>query len=187
MSKREVSDVEEFDVSEEIECDTLDLLQEVLVEAVQLEEHALHLEEDLKQVKSSLRAMKEQRIPELMACLRMEKMTWNGWSINIKDFISGSLPKDQAKKEAAINWLKENEGGGLIKTEVKVNFGRGEEERAAEAAQRLKDLGLEPSSNMTVHPSTLQAFARERVKNGESIDAETLGLYVGRVAKFSRG
>jgi hypothetical protein len=185
MSQREVSEVEEFDGCEgEGEEDTLALLQEVLLEAVSLEEHAVSLEEDLKQVKSSLRAMKEQRIPELMASLRMEQMTWNGWSITIKDFVSGGLPKEGEKKTAAINWLKDNDGGSLIKTEVKVNFGRGEEDRASEVAKRLEDLGFTPSSNMTVHPSTLQAFARERLRSGESIDAETLGLYIGRVAKF---
>jgi hypothetical protein len=103
MSQREVSEVEEFDGCEgEGEEDTLALLQEVLLEAVSLEEHAVSLEEDLKQVKSSLRAMKEQRIPELMASLRMEQMTWNGWSITIKDFVSGVSNKSSCSNQRAM-------------------------------------------------------------------------------------
>ena len=40
-------------------------------------------------------------------------------------------------------------------------------------------------SKTDVHAKTLQAFAKERLKDGKKIDLEALGLYAGTTAKIT--
>jgi hypothetical protein len=166
--------------------DTLANLNASLEEAVALELMCEQMEEDLKAAKKTLQAMKTGRIPDLMAEMQMEECVHNGWRVKIADFVSGSLPADPDKRARAIIWLEQNEGGGLIKTEVSIEFGKSQHDEAIEIAEQLKAEGYAPKVDSGVHSATLQAFARERIKNGDSIDTEVLGLYTGKVAKFGK-
>lgn len=182
--------MDEFDIGEGAAAPSsaLEPLHNALSEAVELELAVEQMEADLKAAKNTLNAMKSKRIPDLMTELMpgMEKLNWNGWEVTISDFISGSLPKEEDKREAALRWLEDNGAGGLIKTEIDIQFGRGEKEAAEALFKSLSDSNLSPTMQTGVHAQTLAAFARERIKNGEDIDTDMLGLYTGRVAKFKQ-
>lgn len=181
--------VSDFDIgggAEQSAPKTLETLHKFLEEAVALEELVEQQEADLKAAKGALNALKTQRVPDLMTELMMEEVVWNGWKVKINDFVSGSLPSDPEKRAKAIQWLEAHEAGGLIKTEVKVEFGKSQHNEALAVASDLERDGFAPKVDSGVHASTLQAFARERIKNGEPIDTELLGLYTGKIAKFGR-
>jgi hypothetical protein len=181
--------VSDFDIgggAEQSAPNTLESLHKFLEEAVALEEMVEQQEADLKASKAALNALKTQRVPDLMAEMMMDEIVWNGWKVKISDFVSGSLPSDPERRAKAIQWLEENEAGGLIKTEVKVEFGKSQHNEALSVAAELERDGFAPKVDSGVHASTLQAFARERIKNGEAIDTELLGLYTGKIAKFGR-
>lgn len=165
---------------------SLDHLNRFLEDAVALEEAVERMEEDLKAAKSTLHVLKTKTIPDLMVELMMEEVVWNGWKAKVNDFVSGSLPSDPERRAKAIAWLEEHEGGGLIKTEVSVAFGRTHHNEALAIADTIKQQGFAPDVSSGVHAATLQAFARERIKNGDPIDTEVLGLYTGKVVKFGR-
>lgn len=166
--------------------DTLKTLHKTLEEAVQLELLTQQMEADLTAAKSNLHAIKIAKIPDLMAQLGMEQLTWQGWKVKVSDFINGSLPSDPEKREKAILWLENNEGGPLIKTEVKVVFAKSQHEEAMKVAEQLTQTGFAPTLTNGVHSSTLCAWARERIKSGAPLDIDLLGLFTGRVAKFSQ-
>lgn len=161
---------------------SLDRLNQTIDDAVRLEEAAAMMEEDLKAIRRQLNLIKSQQIPDMMAELGVEKLTRNGAEVSVSEFVSGSLPKDEEARARAIRWLEEHDGAGLIKTEIVVSFGRGEKEEADELANRLSNYS--PVVETGVHAATLQSYARERIRSGEEIDTETLGLYTGRVAKI---
>lgn len=184
-------DSSQYDVAGEqgataVAPDTLKVLQSTLQEAVEMEQLTEKMEEDLKAAKAQLNSIKANRIPDLMAELGMENMMWHGWEIKVADFVSGSLPAEPEKRKRAIAWLEANDAGGLIKTEVKIPFGKGQYDEAKKVAMAFEADGYAPSLDIGVHSSTLQAFARERLKSGETLDIETLGLFTGRIAKFSQ-
>ena len=141
------------------------------------------MEEDLKVARAALNALQTKTMPELMAEAQMESFTRDGRTIEVSSFVSGSLPKEEEKRAAAIRWLEEHDGAGLIKTSVGLSFGRGEHNVALALAAGLKAQGHEPLVETGVHAATLQAFARERLKDGDEIDTEVLGLFTGRVVK----
>lgn len=166
--------------------DALDRLNEKLGEAISLKETADQMEEDLKAAKQQLNLLNTQIIPDMMAELGMDEVTQRGWKIKVGEFVSGSLPKEEDRKASAIRWLEANDGGELLKTSLSVTFSRSQHNEALNLAGQIEEAGFAPQVESTVHPQTLAAFARERLKNGEPIDTEVLGLYTGRVAKFQK-
>jgi len=107
-----------------------------------------------------------------------------GQSIEVADYVSGSLPKEPEAKDAAIHWLEENNGESILKTKIQVDFGKSEHNMALHVIALLREAGIEPSVDFGVHAATLQAFAREALRNGDPVDADVLGLFIGRVAKI---
>mgnify|MGYP001032616779 FL=1 len=179
-----MSTADEFDVGTSVPSDKLEQLHTLLEETIALEGAVTQMEEDLKAAKATLHNLRTTRIPDLMAELQMEEVSFKGWQVKVDDFVSGSLPKDAEKKAKAIAWLEANDAAGLIKTEVGVSFGRSEHEAANSLWHQLESDGLPATLNSNVHAQTLQAFARQRIRDGDPIDTDALGLYVGKVAKM---
>lgn len=166
--------------------DALARLNEKLAEAIDLKLATDQLEEDLAAAKKQLNNLNTTVIPDMMAELGMEECTQRGWKVKVGEFVSGSLPKDEARLNQAIRWLEEHDAGELIKTSLSVIFTKSQHNEALSLAGQIEQQGFAPNVSSTVHPQTLMAFARERLKNGEDLDTEVLGLYTGRVAKFKR-
>lgn len=179
-------DASEFDMGGEASAspDTLAALHNLLEETISLEEVVETMEEDLKAAKSALHALKANKIPDMMNQMQMDQLSFKGWNVKINDFVSGSLPKNPEKRAAALRWLEAHDGSGLIKTEVKVSFGKSQHDEALSVAHKLEAEGHAPNVESGVHSATLQSYARQRIKEGDPIDTETLGLFVGKVAKL---
>ena len=165
---------------------TLANLQKTLEEATSLEELVDQMEEDLKAAKKNLNYIKSQKIPDMMSELQMSATTYNGWKVSVHDFVSGSLPKEEENRDKAINWISEHGGEDLIKTQVTAEFGRSGHNEAMSLTAELQEQGYNVSAKSGVHPQTLCAWVRERLKKGEEIDIDTIGIYTGKVAKFEK-
>lgn len=166
--------------------DALDRLNEHLGEAIDLTSSVEQMEADLSAAKKQLNYLKTSVIPDMMAELGMEECTQRGWKVKVSEFVSGSLPKEEKEFKLALKWLEDHEGGDLLKTFVETQFPRSQHESALKVAEVINEMGFDVDVHSTVHPQSLQAFARERLKNGEALDTDVLGLYTGRVAKFKR-
>lgn len=143
------------------------------------------LEEQVKELRLAYNDMRQRVLPEAMAKLGLLKFSLeDGTEIKVEEFVGGGLPKEAEAKEKAIDWLVENGAGGIIKTGVSLTFGRDQYDEALALTADLKAKGLPVEMGTGVHPQTLHAFVRERLRNGEPLDQQTLGVFVGRVAKF---
>ena len=166
--------------------DSLDRLNRKLEEAMSLNSSIEQMEDDLKAAKKQLNFLNTSIIPDMMAELGMTSTTQRGYEVKISEFVNGSLPKEPEKRMKAINWLENHDGGDLIKTNMTINFSKSQHNEALDLAVRITEEGFAPTVESTVHPQTLMAYARERMKNGEVLDIETLGLFAGRVAKYTK-
>lgn len=143
------------------------------------------LESDLSQAKQALHELRTSTVPSLMAEIQSDHFAFRGYDIKIEDLVSGSLPKEPAAREKAIEWLEAHDAGGLLKIEVSVAFGKGAAKEAYSLAKELEnEKKLAPSLLQSVHPQTLMAWARQQIQDGNEIDPEVLGLYVGKIAKI---
>ena len=143
-----------------------------------IEADIAYQEEELSKLKREKQDLVARQLPELMAEAGMgsgDDITVDGWKFLLTEYVSGAWPKDPDRRASAKSLLGEYDALGLIKTNVSMAFGRGDEKLAAQAAKAMSKFG-EPTVDENVHHSSLAAFARERLSKGEDIDFETLGL-----------
>lgn len=163
----------------------LSRIRKLAEDAKRLEDEIAALDERKKCLSGELNEILQRELPDLFAEVGVDEIGLpDGTKYVIKDFVSGSLPKGEFEKEAAIAWIEQNGGAETIKATVNLSFGKSEYERAKAVARDLAEQGFEPSTDLGMHPSTLQAFVREKLKNGEEVPTELLGVYVGRRAKI---
>ena len=178
----------DFDLNESASNDSsMQRLVSMAKEVIETEQLVEDLEDNLSDLKKRLNKMKTLEMPDLMAeCGMSEFTTDNGWKITIDDFVSGSLPKDEMRREEAVHWLESNGAESLIKTELNLHFGKSEHNRALSLFADLSEKGYAISSKMGVHPQTLIAHIKERLKQGDEVPLDLLGLYAGRIAKIKK-
>ena len=145
------------------------------------EQEVENLEDALKAAKIRLRQVQEKDLPDaILECGVTEFKLLNGAKITVKKFYQGKIAPEYA--DDAFSWLKDHGHDDIIKNEVALSFGKGEDEDAVEVMQLLKDAGYSPSNKKGVHPMTLKAFIKEMIEAGEPLPLETFGVYIGNKA-----
>jgi hypothetical protein len=144
----------------------------------------LKTEEALKQLKAEKQRLSIDMIPQVMDEMGIERVDVEGATVTLKPFVSASIPKD--RRGEAFNWLRENGLDDIIKNDVVLSFGRGEDNVAGSLMVDLENKGYHPESKTHIHAMTLKAFVRERVENGLPIDLDLFGAFVARTADVRR-
>lgn len=149
----------------------------------QLEADIAKLEAALNEKREELRAVAERAVPELMDALNLaEFRTASGLKIEVSETIRASIP--QATAPRAFAWLRAQGHGALIKRAIAMTFGKGEDEAADALAKRLEGEGFDVEDKASVHPSTLSAFVREKLRDGAELPLELFGVHRQRVSKI---
>ncbi len=160
-------------------------LSTLVLELQKLEDDIKVQEDKLKLTKEKADRLSQVAIPEIMEALKMKTMKLaDGSAIEIKEIYSATIPVN--KKEGAYNWLRENDLGDLIKNEITVSFGRGEDNKASDYADLAKERGFEPTQKLKVEPMTLKALFRERSENKQELPSEHFNLFKGNKTKITR-
>lgn len=136
-------------------------------------------------LKGKLRRIVEQDMPEAMDAANMATFTLqDGIKVSVKSFYAASIPEE--RKEEAFDWLKEHEFDGMIKADVKVQFGKGEFEIAQSFIQFIRgfnEKAIEPEYKENVHWQTLRKFVQEQIEGGKPLPLDLFGVFVGRKAE----
>ena len=143
-----------------------------------LEERVVEAEQQLKAIQAQLKQVQEVDLPGAMAQAGVQSITLpTGQKITIKEDVYASIPKDERYHEA-LDWMREHGYGDLIKNEVKVAFGKGEEPQALELIQFVRQHNWgDVQNNISVHASTLKSMIREVLAKGVDIPMELFGAY----------
>lgn len=131
-------------------------------------------EQDLKQKKEEARRLREDTLPCIMQELGLSELVLStGERLIIKQDVYASIP--ESKKAKAYGWLEKHGHGGLVKTEITVTFGRGEEEKATKLFVKLHKANYPTALEQNVHAQTLRAFLRAELKAGTNIPLDLFG------------
>lgn len=142
-------------------------------------------EATLKAAQERVRGLTEHQLPLLMdEAQQKELVTLDGWRITRSDTIRAGISADNMP--AAVLWLDANGQGSIVKHEVKLMFGKGEEQKLAEAVDVLREHHFAPTDKMSVHAQTLGAVVRELLAEGRELPMELLGIYVQPTIKLKR-
>ena len=167
-----------------------------------LEKEIEDLTELLKQKKQNLTKLAEQDLPDLMQELNMKDFTLNnGAKVEIQDIASGSIPSATAimrakpedrpelelRQQQCFDWLRGNNAGDLIKSNVEVQFSKGEDEACNEFTKELRERNLFYRRAVGVHHGRLNSFIKEQLADGKDVPHDLFKIYVGRKAKLTGG
>ena len=164
-----------------IDQESLESVSSLLQEQLKIETEIEIAELELQNKKEKFRKLSEEIIPSKMTELGMTSTTMlDGSKVDVVENIYVSIPKDPDKSRACYNWLEDNGLGDIIKNQVGMSFGKGENEDAK------KDLGFIPEVKVSVHPSTLKATVRQLVKDGRSVPDNVFNLFIGQKTKITK-
>ena len=189
-SQKKPSKAKEADLEEELGVSTPNLdqlanLSKLVDQALKLMKEIETAEDFVKTTKNELHILNTRTLPDAFASAGTIAFTAaDGTKVKINDFVNGSLPKLPDKREKALQYLKSIGGEDLIKNTIEIAFERGEHNIAGMVREFLDKAEIEYEDTIGVHPQTLAAHARERMKKGEETQLELLGLYAGRTAKI---
>lgn len=122
-----------------------------------------NIENILRERKEKLAQLKERELPDLMNQIGLSSFkTADGKKVSVKKDYKNTI----INESEAFKWLEETGNGALIKTELKLNFGKGEREACQEAKKLLLDNNLSFNEKEGVNTMTLNAFTREQLEHG---------------------
>ena len=163
----------------------LDKVSRLANECARLQEDVERTEEENKNFKKALYKVTDELLPEALEELGIEKLTLkDGSEIVVKPIYAASIPK--AKKAEAYDWLREHGDGDIIKNNVTVTFGKGEDQDAQAFMLMCGDQGFTPQQAEKIEPMTLKAWLREKVEAGDPVPLDLFGAFISNRAKLTR-
>ena len=141
------------------------------------------IQKSLKEAEEESRRLSEEVIPTLMQQAGVSSIKLdNGTSVEVSPYYYAKISED--KRAEAFQWLRENDHGDLIKNNVSVSFGKGEDSNAVNLKSELEAKGLVVDQKQDVHWQTLRGFVKEQIEKNKTIPSETFGLYIANRTKI---
>ena len=167
------------------QIDSAKRLSDKVLELKDLEDEIANAEQSVKKLKEKAKQVSTVEIPAMMDEMQITKLKLkDGESVEIKKIYGASIPQEH--QGAAFQWLRDNDLGDIIKNDITVTFGRGEDNKAAEYASLAQGQGYEPVQKIGVHPQTLKAVVRERLESGREMPSDLFKTYAGNSTKITR-
>ena len=182
----EINDIDfEQDQQDIIEKTDIKTLSHYCLMLQNYEDQIGNLEKDLKSVKEQADKISSEVIPNLLAEQGLSSLKLaDGSSVDVRKSYNCTIKKDQM--ELAYNWLRENGLGDIIKNEVAVQFGKGEDNKAEQLLSLAEQEGYEPTQKQKVEPMTLKALFRERVEAGLDMPSQLFNIFIKDQTKIGR-
>jgi|TARA_Y100000746_G_scaffold8297_1_gene7433 hypothetical protein len=184
-----------FDVRDEMLKDSKDLLDNVEVTTVaqecvklkQKEDEIAALEEQLKAKKLEADDIGSRVIPELLAEQGLTEIKLaDGSKVAVKKEFRCTLPKDEEKRAQCYKWLRDQGLGDIIKNNVFVTFGKGEDDKAEQLLNLAAENGFQPQQKSDVAWMTLTALFRERIESGLDMPSDVFSTWIKDKTKITR-
>lgn len=151
------------------------------------------LEAKLEEAKEEYTKLAQEIVPDAMNELGLDSLTLtNGYVIKISPFYSGSIPPNEGKtadpvrREKCFAWLRDNGFGSLIKTEVKVAAGQGDEKFVERVTKLLAKAKIPFVQGDSVHHMTLKSFIREQAEAGSPPPQSLFNTFIGKKATIEQ-
>jgi hypothetical protein len=175
--------------------DSKDLLDNVEITTIALECQKLkniedeisRTEETLKNLKTTADDIGSRVIPELLAEQGLSSIKLaDGSSVTVKREYRCTLPKEDDRRELAYKWLRDQSLGDIIKNNVSVTFGRGEDNKAQQLLDLAASNGFNPQQKSDVAWNTLTALFQERVESGLDMPSDVFSTWIKDKTKITR-
>ena len=173
------------DQIDELEEGKLDAIARLANKAAELEAEVVEAERLLKQAQNAYREITDDQLPAALDAVGLEKFTMkDGSEISVMETYHASIPVN--RRPEAYTWLRDHDFGDIVKNNVTVSFGRGEDKAAKDFVDLCDTKGYVPDQIEKVEPSTLRAWLRERVESGDPVPLDLFGAFIRQRATLKR-
>lgn len=169
----------------------IDRLHALVYEQLAAEDEVTIAERELSAAKRRLSRLADYVIPDVMEEMNLtEYKTSDGLTVKLKQSIRAHI--SEFNRPTAFAWLEEHENDAMIKTvltvEVPALLSDFENVEEIQAALKTVCDNLPSTEAQSVHSSTLSAFVKEKLVEGEEIPLDTFGVFrqVSSVVKPSK-
>jgi hypothetical protein len=151
-------------------------LQGIQKQIKDLEDRVKDLKEDEKYFSCNI-------IPKLMEDMNLASLKLkDGSELTVKKIFSATLKAD--KKAEGIHWLRDNGLGDIVKNNITVTFGQGEDNKAVEYAGLARERGYEPTQDEKVHHASLTVVMKDYKEKGNEIPSDLFSTFDGSQTKL---
>ena len=158
-------------------------LSEELEKLRSIQSQILEAENKIKDLKSDEKVQSGIVIPKLMEEMNLSTLKLkDGSEVSVKKIYSATIKAE--KKAEALQWLRNNGLGDIIKNNITVTFGQGEENKAMAYATLAKGQGYEPSQEEKVHAGTLKVTMEDWKNKGNEVPEDLFWTFDGNQTKI---
>ena len=145
------------------------------------------MEDATKELKRERDLLSSETIPTKMQELGINETTMkDGSKVTVKEGFHCRIPK--AREEEALQYLKQEGLGDIIKNQVSTSFGTGEDNMAGDLAGYIEqNFGITPDVKKSVHPTTLKATLKKRHEGGLTDPDDLFGIFIRPETKITKG
>ena len=152
----------------------------------ELDQNILQAEAEVSNLKQRRKQVAEELLPDLMNKCGLSLIQLNsGAKIQINEFVDARI-KDP---DVAFQWLRETNNDSIIKNDITVSLGRGDDALAQQVIATLKEShDIDAQVRIGIHNMTLKSFCKDALENpelAESLPREAFGIYEGQRAKIT--
>ncbi len=147
-----------------------------LAKTLKMQRDSIEEAEDLlKKMKVEERGLSEDKIPKLMTEIGLLKVVLkSGGEVSIKEDLKIHIGK---KLPAVLKFVREKGDAGIIKTEVAILFGKGDDKKADQCFKQLDKKHENVSRSATVNSGTFKSMIKELVEQGVEVPFKELGIF----------
>jgi len=170
-----------------LQDDDLSGLSKLIQRQLDLDSDIENMEETIKEMKRERDLLSQETIPTKMQELGINETTMkDGSKVTVKEGFHCRIPK--AREEEALQYLKQEGLGDIIKNQVSTSFGTGEDNMAGDLAGYIEsNFGITPDVKKSVHPSTLKATLKKRHEEGLTDPDDLFGIFIRPETKITKG
>ena len=173
--------------SRNLQDDDLSGLSKLIQKQINLDSEIENMEETIKELKRERDLLSSETIPTKMQELGINETTMkDGSKVTVKEGFHCRIPK--AREDEALQYLKQEGLGDIIKNQVSTSFGTGEDNMAGDLAGYIEqNFGITPDVKKSVHPSTLKATLKKRHEEGLTDPDDLFGIFIRPETKITKG
>ena len=166
-----------------------------LQEVKRLAARLVVIEDEIKQCEDYIAKAKKEReeirirtLPGVMFELGIDSVSIDNHQCTLEPLVQATLPKDPIQRQEAVEWLVDNGHGGIIKRQLTVELPKGDAATEDMVRDAVRDAapGLVVSTAYNVHHSSYTALAKQLVRDGVSVPADLLGVYIGSIVRVDK-
>lgn len=152
----------------------------------ELDQNILQAEAEVSNLKQRRKQVAEELLPDLMNKCGLSLIQLNnGAKIQINEFVDARI-KDP---DVAFQWLRDTNNDSIIKNDITVSLGKGDDALAQQVIATLKEShDIDAQVRIGIHNMTLKSFCKDALDNpelAESLPREAFGIYEGQRAKIT--